>query len=132
MDEKWTLQLADNGHATVQKYVWITVNVFGVRTLVKAFILGDGQVYDLLLSKRWMYRVRAVEYHGAGTLIISGTDSLKRVVNNQKADSLIVELVDTPKVEDLGMDLADEEVYQLIDEANKTEYYYDQAKSQRL
>ena len=52
IDEKWTLQLADDGHATVQEYVWVTVNVSGVRALVKAFILGDGQVYDLLLSKR--------------------------------------------------------------------------------
>ena len=132
MNEKWTLQLADDGHATVQEYVWVTVNVSGVRALVKAFILGDGQVYDLLLSKRWMYRVRAVEDHGAGTLTISGTDGLKRVVDGQEADSLAVELVDALEVEDLGMDLADEEVYQLIDEANEAEYYYDQVKGQRL
>ncbi len=131
MDEKWTLQLADDGHATVQEYVWVTVNVAGVRALVKAFILGDGQVYDLLLSKRWMYRVRAVEDHGAGTLTISGTDGLKRVVDGQEADSLAVELVDTFEVEDLGIDLADEEVYQLINEANNAEYYYDQVKDQR-
>ncbi len=25
MDKKWTLQLADDGHATVQEYVWVTV-----------------------------------------------------------------------------------------------------------
>ena len=79
-----------------------------------------------------MYRVRAVEDHGAGTLTISGTDGLKRVVDGQEADSLAVELVDALEVEDLGMDLADEEVYQLIDEANEAEYYYDQVKGQRL
>lgn len=89
-------------------------------------------MYDLLLSKRWMYRVRAVEDHGAGTLTISGTDGLKRVVDGQEADSLAVELVDAFEVEDLGMDLADEEVYQLIDKANEAEYYYDQVKGQRL
>lgn len=119
MDEMWTLQLADDGHVIVQDYVWVTVNVSGVRALVKAFILGDGQVYDLLLSKRWMYRVRAVEDHRAGTLTISGTDGLKRVVNGQEAESLAVELIDTLEVENLGMDLADEEVYQLIDDANE-------------
>ncbi len=128
MDEKWTLQLADDGHATVQEYVWDTVNVAGVRALVKAFILGDGQVYDLLLSKRWMYRVRVVEDHRAGTLTISGTNGLKQVVHDQEADSLAVELVDTFEVEDLGMDLTDKEVYQLINEANNAEYYYDQVK----
>ena len=42
MDEKWILQLADDGHATVQEYVWVTVNISGVRALVKAFILGEG------------------------------------------------------------------------------------------
>lgn len=99
--------------------------------MVKVFILGDGQVYDLLLSKRWMYLVRAVEDHGAGTLTISGTDGLKRVVDGQEADSLAIELVNTFEVEDLGMDLADEEVYQLINEANNAEYYYDQVKDQR-
>ncbi len=111
MDKKWTLQLADGEYATVPKYVWVTVNVSGVRALVKAFILGDGQVYDLLLAKRWMYRVRAVEDNGAGTLTINGTNRLKRVVDGQEADSLAVELVNALKVEDLGMDLADEEVY---------------------
>ena len=79
-----------------------------------------------------MYKVRAVEDHRVGTLIISDTDGLKRVVDDQEADSLAAELVDTFEVEDLGMDLADEEVYQLIDKANKAEYYYDQVKGQRL
>ncbi len=52
IDKKWILQLADDGHATVQEYLWVIVNVSGVRALVKTFILRDGQVYDLLLSKR--------------------------------------------------------------------------------
>lgn len=64
-------------------------------------------------------------------MTISGTDGLKRVVDGQEADSLAVELVDTFGVEDTGMDLADEEVYQLINEANNAEYYYDQVKDQR-
>ena len=79
-----------------------------------------------------MYRVRAVENHGAGTLTINGTDELKRVVDGQEADSLAVELVDAVEVEDLGMDLADEKIYQLIDKANEAKYYYNQVKSQRL
>lgn len=45
--------------------------------------------------------------------------------SSQKADLLAVELVDTFEVEDLGMNLAAEEVYQLINEANNAEYYYD-------
>lgn len=131
MDEKWTLQLADDGHATIQEYVWVTINISGVQALVKAFVLGDGQVYDFLLSKRWMYQVCAVEDHGAGTLIISGTDGLKRVVNGQEANLLAVELVDIFGIEDLGINLANEKVYQLINKANNAEYCYDQVKDQR-
>lgn len=112
----------------MQECVWVTVNVSGVRDLVKAFILGDGQVYDLLSSKRWMYRVQAVKNHRAGTLTISGTRGRKRVVDGQEANFLVVELVDTAEAEDLGMDFTDEEVYQLINDANEAEYSYDQAK----
>ncbi len=77
-----------------------------------------------------MYIVRAVEDQGVGTLTISGTDGLKRVVDGQEADSLAVELGDALEIEDLGMVLADEEVYQLIDEANEVEYHYYQVKGQ--
>lgn len=53
VEETWTLQL---GYVEVKKYVWVSVNAAGVEDIVKAFI---GMVYDLLLSKRWMHRVRA-------------------------------------------------------------------------
>ena len=79
-----------------------------------------------------MYIVRTVENQVAGTLTISGTDGLKRVVDGQEADCLAVELVNALEVEDLGMDLADEKVYSLIDKANEAEYHYDQVKSQRF
>ena len=79
-----------------------------------------------------MYGVCAVEDYGAGTLTISSIDGLKRVVDGQEADSLAVELVNALEIEDLEMDLADEEIYQLIDRANEAKYYYDQVKSQRL
>ena len=78
-----------------------------------------------------MYRVCAVEDHSAGALIISGTNGLKRVVDGQEADLLVIELVDTFEIEDLEMDLADKKVYHLISKANNAEYYYDQLKDQR-
>ena len=58
-------------------------------------------------------------------------DGLKQVVNSQEADLLAIELIDLFEVEDLGISLADKEVYQLINEANNTEYYYNQIKDQR-
>lgn len=54
MEEEWVLQLADDGLATVKEYVWAPVSVQGVEAVVGAFILGAGDIYDLLLSKRWM------------------------------------------------------------------------------
>lgn len=99
------------------------VNVSGIQALVKAFVLRDGQVYNLLLSKRWMYRVCMVEDYRAGTLIISGTNGCKKVVDGQKANFLVVKLVDLAEVEDLRINLVDEEVYQLIDNINKAKYY---------
>ena len=68
-----------------------------------------------------MYKVRAVEDHGAGTLTISGTNRLKRVVSGQEAHSLAVELVDALEIKDLGINLTYKEVYQLIDKANEAE-----------
>ena len=74
MDEEWTLQLADGGQAQVKRHVWVPVNVAGGIAVVRAFILGMGEIYDLLLLKRWMKRVRAVEDYGKATLPIEGKD----------------------------------------------------------
>lgn len=72
-----------------------------------------------------MYKLCEIEDYEAKTLTISGTKGLKRVVDNQKADFLAVKLVNTLEIKDLGIDLADKEVYQLINEANEAECYYD-------
>lgn len=72
--------------------------------------MGDGQVYNCLLSKRWIYRVRVIEDNRAETLTISSINQFKRVVNSQEANFLAIELVDALEVEDLGMDFADKEV----------------------
>ncbi len=47
-----------------------------------------------------MYKVRVVDDYGAGTLTISGTEWLKRVVHVKKTQSWAVELVDALEVED--------------------------------
>jgi hypothetical protein len=89
MEHAWTLQLADDGLAMVKQYVCAPVNVAGVETIVRAFILGTGNIYDLLLLKRWMESVRAVEDHG------------------QAAKSLDVEVICGPSVDEWEMSLAE-------------------------
>lgn len=89
-------------------------------------------MYNLLLSKRQIYKVYVVEDHEAATLHINDTDKLKRVFDSQEAVFLTIKLVDTLEVKDLGINLADKKIYQLIDKANKARYYYNQVKGQHL
>lgn len=130
MDKKQTLQLVKNGHAIIQKYVQVTVNVAGVQALVKAFILDNSQVYDLFLLKRWMYQICAIEDHKAGILTIGVTKGLKQVVDGQETDLLANELVNTFEIKDLEINLADKKVYQLINKANNGKYHYNEVKDQ--
>lgn len=52
-------------------------------------------------------------------------DQLKKVDNGQEADFLAVGQINALEVEYLGINLADKKIYQLIDKANKANYYYD-------
>lgn len=81
------------------------------------------------MSKREIYCVYVVEDYGAKSIIISVTNGIKIVVDIPEAKLLAVELIDTLEVEDLGIDLTNKEIYQLIDKANEAKYYYDQAKN---
>lgn len=78
-----------------------------------------------------MYRVYAVKNYRAKTLTINSRNWLKKVVNGQEADFLMIELVDALEVEDLRMDLDNKKVYQFIDKANEAKYYDDKVKNQR-
>lgn len=91
--------------------------------------MENRQVYDLLLSKRWIYRVCAIEDYRTGILTIGSTNKLEKVVDGQKTDFLAIEPVDMLEVKDLRMNLADEMVYELINKANEAKYYYNQVKS---
>lgn len=71
-----------------------------------------------------MYRVYIVKDYKVKTFTISSINRYKKVIDRQKANFLVVKLVNLAKFEDLRIDLADKEVYQLINDANKAEYYY--------
>lgn len=131
MEEEWTLQLADDGYVQVQEYAWVPVNAAGVKAVVKAFILGDGLVYGLLLSKRWMHRVRAIEDHGAATLTIEGTDAIKRVLTGVMAESTSAELVGGPTVDEWEAKIAEDELEILAEELDNADYYSDVVKALR-
>ncbi len=54
-----------------------------------------------------MYIVYALEDHKAKIYVISGIDRLKKRVNGQKFNSLMVNLLDSIEKRDLKIDLAD-------------------------
>lgn len=131
MDDEWTLQLADDGQAQVKRYVWVPVNVAGIVAVVRAFVLGRGGIYDLLLSKRWMKRVRAVEDHGNATLTIEGKDEVKRTVTGTEVEPWDVELVNGPSVAEWEDELAEDEIAKLVEELDNYDYKADQGKVRR-
>ena len=52
----------------------------GVLARIKAYEVAVSQTYQLLLSRRWLKRVKAVEYHDAQMLFIEGSDRVRHKV----------------------------------------------------
>ena len=75
------MRLADNWLVVLCHYVWLDVIVVRVLARIKAYEVSVSQTYQLLsLSRRWLKRVRAVEYHDSRTLCIEGSDRVRRKV----------------------------------------------------
>lgn len=66
-----------------------------------------------------------VEDCRARTLIISGINKCKNVINRQNTNFLAIEFVNLAEIKDLEINLIDKKVHQLIDNVNKAKYYYD-------
>ena len=69
--------LANDLTIAVSTYVWVTVNVVGVGTRMKFYVLNVDQSYTMLLSRRWLKRVKAREDYHEGTLDIMGGDGVR-------------------------------------------------------
>jgi len=54
METPWRVLLADDSSSEISEYVWIDVTSM-CRCPVRAYLSGNGNMYDLLLSKRWMH-----------------------------------------------------------------------------
>ena len=73
-------RVADDHFSLIDKYVLIHVLVGGIRSLVAAWLCGQGASYDVLLGKTWLNCHRAVENHGEKTLLIHATNGYKAEV----------------------------------------------------
>ena len=76
------------------------MNVSSIKMIIKAFILSKGLVYNLLLSKRWMYWARAVEDHETGSFTIKEKDGVCCLVKGTTTEFKLVKIVNGPSIND--------------------------------
>ena len=100
----------------------------GVKAIVRAFILEIGDIYDLLLSKRQIRRVRAIEDYSKVTLIVKGKDSIPRVAYREVAKPFDIEIVDGPSVDIQETSLAEDKIVRLTKELDGYDFEANQGK----
>jgi len=72
------IRLADDRLISLRYYVWLDIVVAGVLARIKAYEVEVSHTYQLLLSRRWLRQVKAVEYHSTQTLFLEGSDFVRR------------------------------------------------------
>lgn len=87
------MQLADDSLVALENYVWLDVNVEGVVARVRAYVMPVTVTYKILLSRRWLKRIKGVEHHSTNTLIIQGVDGIQRSTKGRPAPPAELEVV---------------------------------------
>lgn len=52
LEDEWYIKVADSRAVPIKEYVMIEVIVAGIRTYLRAFIMGLDDLYDMLLSRQ--------------------------------------------------------------------------------
>ena len=86
------MRLADDSLVPLESYVWLDVNVEGVVARVRAYVMPVTVTYKILLSRRWLKRMKSVEQHVTNTLIIQGVDGIKRSTKGRPAPPAELEI----------------------------------------
>jgi len=107
------MRLADDRLVVLKNYVWLDIVVAGVLARIKAYEVAVSQSYQLLLSRRWLRKVKAVEYHESRTLFIEGSDRVRRKVPGISIDRRAIKLENTDTYP--YCDLEDEEAEEALD-----------------
>ena len=79
------IRLADDSLVRLRHYVWIDLNVEGIVARIRAYIMPVKETYQILLSRRWLKRMRGIEDHRNNILVIRGTDGIPRGVKGRPA-----------------------------------------------
>ena len=117
------MRLADDRLVVLRHYVWLDVVVAGVLARIKAYEVSVSQTYQLLLSRRWLKRVRAVEYHDSRTLFIEGSDRVRRKVPAVPSGEIGVKMenIEPQSFFDVDDDEAEDAVETLLNELDHWE-----------
>jgi len=112
------MRLADDRLVVLKNYVWLDVVVAGVLARVDAYEVAVSQTYQLLLSRRWLKRVRVVEYHDSRTLFIEGSDRVRRKVPAIPSTGTAVKMesIQPPSFYDIDDEDAEDAVETLLNE----------------
>ena len=96
------MRLADDSLVPLESYVWLDINVEGVVAKVRAYVMPVTVTYKILLSRRWLKRMKGVEHHATNTLIIQGVDGVKRSTKGRPAPPAELEIVGLRNTEKHG------------------------------
>ncbi|KAL7267968.1 hypothetical protein RUND412_009428 [Rhizina undulata] len=129
--DKMGVRMADDSVVVLESYVWLNVNVGGIIAQVKVYVLPVEQTYRLLLSRRWLRRVRAVEHYFENVFSLEGKDNKRKYVRavgteGKKISVLTGEETGGFITEDLE---AEEAVDQLLDELEVWEMQEDEEET---
>jgi len=112
------MRLADDSPLVLRNYVLVDIVVAGVLARIKAYEVAVSQTYQLLLSRRWLKRVKAVEYHDARMLFIRGCDRVRRKVPGVPTGSTVIKMENTEGYPfcDMDNEEAEDAIETLLDE----------------
>ena len=112
------IRVADDCLVILRNYVWIDIVVAGVLARTKDYEVSVSQTYQLLHSRRWLRRVRAVQYHDTQMLLIERGDRVRRKVPGIAVGQPGVKIdhLKTPVVIDVEDDKAEEAIETLLNE----------------
>ena len=91
------IQIASDELVVVKECTDLQVNVAGVGTRVTAYVTGLGVSYDLLLSRRWIENVDAVEEYQKRQFTIGGSNGHRIEVSATLEEDMIKGNVFKPK-----------------------------------
>jgi hypothetical protein len=82
------MRLANDSVVPLPCYAWLDINVSGVLARVKAYVMPIEMSFLILLSRRWLSRVQAVEDHAKNIIYIKGSDGVVHSVFGSPAPAV--------------------------------------------